>query len=93
MARAEIAADGSAPADGQTVRIDVTDETDRWRYRCPNGHRGKAWEPTNNHLYCRGCKRQLDAGEDVECEHYELVDLKTNERIPYAAIVFENARV
>jgi len=35
--------------------IDLGDETDRWRYTCPHGHR--EWEPTNHHFWCAGCAR------------------------------------
>lgn len=86
---AELAADGSSKHDAHPpVTIDVSKPTDRWRYRCPNGHRGKAWSPTNSHIYCRNCKQQMDNGDDVSPEHYELVDLKTGESIPYQSIRF-----
>lgn len=82
-----LAADGSAGRDSRApVRIDLDDPTDRWRYRCPNGHAGTSWSPTNSHLYCYGCRRQMDAGEAVTPEHYELLDTKTGEAIPWSAV-------
>ncbi|WP_135828944.1 hypothetical protein [Halorussus halobius] len=36
--------------------IRLEDETDRWRWVCPRGHR--TWEPTNNHFWCQSCSRQ-----------------------------------
>jgi len=80
-------ADGSAAADApERVTIDASDASERWRYACPNGHRN--WAPTNNHIWCQGCRRQIEAGDDLAAEHYELVDLKTDERVPWAAIEF-----
>lgn len=88
MARA-IATDGSSEQDRHPiVTINVAVETERWRFRCPNGHRGKSWSPTNNHIYCRNCKQQMDNGDDVSPEHYELYDKKTGETIPFSAIRF-----
>lgn len=84
-----LTADGSAEADRHpTVVIDYADELDRWQWRCPNGHRGKSWSPTNSHVYCYGCKRQMDNGEDVSPEHYHLVHVETEEEVPYSAIEF-----
>lgn len=81
------AADGSAKDEGtRSVTIDLNDPTDRWRYRCPNGHAGTSWSPTNNHLYCYGCRRQMDAGEAVSPEHHELLDTKTGETIPWSSV-------
>lgn len=88
---ASIQADGSAKADRHpTVNIDWANPSERWRYRCPRGHAGNAFSPTNSHVYCYSCKRQMDAGEDCSPEHYELVDVKTGETIPYSAIEFVN---
>lgn len=39
--------------DKQSVKIE--DETDRWRFTCPRGHRD--WEPTNHHFWCASCAR------------------------------------
>lgn len=84
-----LTADGSAQTDAHPrVILDVREELDRWRYRCPNGHRGKAWCPTNSHIYCYSCKRQMDNGEDVSPEHYHLVDVKTGAEIPFSAFEF-----
>lgn len=82
-----LSADGSSADDcPPSVRIDLDDPNDRWRYRCPNGHAGTSWSPTNSHLYCYGCRRQMDAGEPVTPEHYELLDTKTEETIPWSAV-------
>jgi len=85
MSPTTLAADGSALADTHdTVEIDRSQETQRWRYRCPNGHTD--WDRTNNHVWCRGCRRAVEAGEDVDPEHYEIVDAKTGEEIPWSAV-------
>lgn len=52
--------------------VRLSDELDRWRYRCPRGHVG--WEPTNNHFWCAQCARQHD---DVDPEFDVLHDEKT----------------
>ncbi|MFB6188592.1 MAG: hypothetical protein ABEI57_01795 [Halapricum sp.] len=36
-------------------QIRLEDETDRWKWVCPNGHRN--WEPTNEHFWCQTCAR------------------------------------
>lgn len=68
------------------VVIDLDDDSDRWRYTCPNQHRN--WARTNSHLWCQSCRRQHEAGEDMDPEHYEVLDQKTGELIPW-----ENVRV
>lgn len=76
-----LATDGSAQADApETVEIDLTDPNDRWRYRCPNEH--TSWEPTNSHYWCHSCSRYPDA----DPEHYEIVGVKTGEKIPWSAV-------
>jgi len=55
----------------QTVRLE--NETDRWRYRCPNGH--TTWEPTNHHFWCASCARM----DDVDPSFDELRDDATGE--------------
>lgn len=80
-----IRTDGAAVADAhERVVINRTRTSERWRYRCPRGHVN--WDRTNNHIWCQGCSRQADAGEDVDPEHYELVDAKTGENVPWAAV-------
>lgn len=84
-----LAADGSASSDTRpSFTVDLSKASERWRWRCPNGHRGKAWSPTNSHVYCYSCKRQMDAGNDISPEHYELVDDKTGETVPFASLEF-----
>lgn len=55
----------------QTVRLE--DETDRWRFRCPNGH--TAWEPTNHHFWCASCAR----AEGIDPSFDQLRDDATGE--------------
>ena len=77
--------DGSSLADThERVAIDRRNESERWRYRCPNGHVN--WDRTNNHIWCQGCRRQAEAGEDVNPEHFEIVDARTDETIPWSAV-------
>lgn len=76
--------DGSALADRrETVEID-REGPDRYRWRCPRGHVN--WDRTNNHIWCQQCRRQAEAGEDVDPEWFEIVDEKTGEEIPWSAI-------
>ena len=84
--RDRVVADGSAPTDAHDpVRIDRSIEAERWRYVCPNGHTD--WYPTNSHCWCKGCRRQVEAGEDVDPEHWEIYDKATGETIPWSAVV------
>ncbi|WP_132060311.1 hypothetical protein [Halorussus amylolyticus] len=56
-----------------TEEIRLEDETDRWKWVCPNGHR--TWEPTNNHFWCQSC-----AGHpELDGVFYELRNRATNE--------------
>jgi hypothetical protein len=80
-----VLADGSAVQDRRAkVEIDRTNKADRWRYRCPRGHTN--WAQTNSHLWCQSCRRQAEAGEDVDPEWYEIVDERTGEKIPWSAV-------
>lgn len=77
--------DGSSIADREpTVVIDPDDESQRWRYRCPNGHTD--WDRTNNHVWCRSCRHQAENGDDLDPEHWFIVDSKTDEEIPWSAV-------
>ena len=60
------------------VEIDLDEETDRWQWRCPVGHR--SWEPTNFHFWCQQCARTLD--EKVDPEFAELRNVRTDETVP-----------
>lgn len=83
--RGDVRGDGSALADApDRVEIDRSDHVERYRWRCPNGHID--WDRTNNHIWCRGCLRQHEAGEDVDPEHYAVVDAKTGEEISWSAV-------
>jgi hypothetical protein len=80
-----IRTDGSAKADApDPVVIDRTKDVDRMRFVCPNGH--TTWDRTNNHVWCRMCRRACEHGEDVDPEHYELLDKATGETIPWSAV-------
>ena len=80
-------ADGSSADDRPpSVRIDLDEPNDRWRYRCPNGHAGTSWSPTNGHIYCYACRRQMDTGAAITPEHYEILDTKTGEAVPWSAV-------
>jgi 5-methylcytosine-specific restriction endonuclease McrA len=81
-----LVADGSAVADARRITIDRSDPTDRYRYRCPNGH--VSWDRTNSHIWCPSCRRQAETGDDVDPEHWELFDAKTGECIGYARVRF-----
>ena len=74
---------GDPPGDPDprdTIQIDRTGP-ERYRYTCPNGH--PQWDRTNNHIWCPGCQRQAEQGADISPEHWELLDKKTDETIPW----------
>ncbi|WP_254841114.1 hypothetical protein [Natronomonas marina] len=80
-----MAADGSSVEDRpQTVTIDFSDEIDRMRYRCPNGH--ASFTRTNSHIWCHGCADAAQRGHDVEPEHFEIHDARTGKDIPWSAV-------
>jgi len=77
-------ADGSAHADARRVRIDRSNDAERLRYRCPNGHTN--WARTNNHIWCQSCSRAAQHDADVDPEHWHIVDEKTDEEIAWSAV-------
>lgn len=80
-----VLADGSDPADRrELVEIDRSIPAERWRFTCPNGHTD--WYPTNSHVWCKGCRRQVEAGDDIDPEHWTIVDKSTGEEIPWSAV-------
>lgn len=76
-------ADGSARSDARE-RVLVDREREPYRWACPNGH--VDWDRTNSHVWCRGCRRRAEAGGRVDPEHYEIVDRKTGETVPWSAV-------
>jgi hypothetical protein len=77
--------DGSAVLDArERIEIDRSKPSERWRYRCPNGH--VDWSRTNNHVWCKGCSRASRQNPAIDPEHYELIDAKTDEAIPWSAV-------
>ena len=77
-------ADGSSRRDARpTVTIDRSGP-DKWRFVCPNGHTD--WAHTNNHIWCPACRRQAEQGFDIDPEHWEILDKKTGETIPWSAV-------
>ena len=63
------------------VVIDRSNAPEKWRYTCPNGHID--WDRTNAHIWCRTCRSQYEAGEDVDPEHWGIVDQKTGDEIDW----------
>lgn len=57
----------------ETKTVHIEDETDRWRFVCPRGHR--SWEPTNFHFWCQRCAQR----DDVDGVFHELRDGKTGD--------------
>lgn len=70
-------------ADTDTVSIDRSGP-ERYRYVCPNGHTD--WDRTNNHLWCRACRRQHEAGDDVTPEHWTLYDKRDDQTIHWSNV-------
>ena len=69
--------------DATRVEIDLADDTDRWAWRCPQGH--TQWEPTNSHFWCAACAHE--AWGEAEPEFDALVNWRTRERVPRPSIV------
>lgn len=67
-----------------TVRIDRRKAVIRYRYTCPEGHVN--WDRTNNHIWCRACRQQHENGQDVDPEHYHIIDQKNGEEIAWANV-------
>lgn len=78
------AADGSAASDADDRRRIDRSGTARWRWRCPRGH--VDWDETNNHVWCRSCRREAEQGADVDPEWWEIVDARTGETIPWSSV-------
>jgi len=88
MSQAQTVADGSSLADApERVVIDPEDDEESLRWRCPNGHSN--WSPTNSHIWCQSCARQAQHDPEVDAEHYEIRDAKTDETISWSAVEFE----
>lgn len=83
--QSRVVADGSAASDRhETVRVDRTDDAERWRYCCPEGHAD--WAETNSHIWCATCQSLNEHGEDYDPEHYEILDKRSGESIPWSAV-------
>ncbi|MFC7044604.1 hypothetical protein ACFQH6_03505 [Halobacteriaceae archaeon GCM10025711] len=65
------------------VTIDLGEQTERWRYRCPHGHWN--WEVMDSAFYCQSCARRT-SGDGV---FDELHDGVTNEWIGHGEISFK----
>lgn len=78
--------DGSALQDSHPPVL-VDREAEPYRWRC--GARAHTdWDRTNNHIWCRGCLRQHEAGVDgVDPEHYAVWDGKHGRLVPWSAVV------
>jgi len=80
-----VVGDGSSVADAHpAVEIDRSELAQRWRYVCPNGHTD--WDCTNNHIWCRGCRRQVEAGDDVAPEHWAIYDKQRDRSLPWSTV-------
>ena len=55
--------------------INLEDESDRWQWVCPRGHR--TWEPTNHHYWCSSCANSYE----FDGVFYELRNLTTGELV------------
>jgi len=86
MPAVRVVGDGSSVADAHPAdEIDCSEPAQRWRYVCPNGHTD--WDCTNNHIWGRGCRRQVEAGDDdVTPEHWQIYDKQRDRSIPWSAV-------
>lgn len=72
--------------ESEIVEIDRSDFVQRHRYVCSERRMHSDWDKTNNHIWCRGCRRQCDAGDDVDPEKYEIYDRKREETIAWERV-------
>jgi hypothetical protein len=80
-----LVADGSAAADSRpVVRIDRSNDVERYRWTCPEGH--VDWAPTNSHAWCYSCSRIAEQGHDVDPEFYAVYDKKNDTSIPWTRV-------
>lgn len=56
-------------------KLQIKDENDAQRLRCPNGHASVG--PTNNHWWCRSCANAWD----VDPEYDTIQDVKTGREL------------
>jgi len=74
-----------APTERRRVTVDRRTFVDRARFVCPRQHMD--WDRTNCHVWCRGCRRLVEAGhDDVDPEHYELLDKSAEKLIPWDSV-------
>jgi hypothetical protein len=59
--------------------IDLDDDLDRWRYRCPLNH--SDWALRTDEIYCRSCRNSVGLSRE-QARYSALVDARTGERIP-----------
>lgn len=78
-------AEPSVP-EAEIVEIDRSQFVDRHRYVCSEDRQHSDWDKTNNHIWCRGCRRQCDNGDDVDPEKYELWDRRREKSIPWSHV-------
>jgi len=71
----------------RVVELDRSREADRWRYTCPYGHTD--WDRTNNHAWCPGCRRAAESGHDIDPEHYQILDKREKELIPWEQVILK----
>lgn len=83
------------PAPVEVVpRIDTADETQRWRYKCPECG-SEYWRCNDGSFRCRSCKTNLDrladavSGETVPREDFEFIGPHANHKAAYRAEVDE----
>ncbi len=75
-------ADQSSAESASTIKIDA--EVSSWRFRCPVGH--AAWVPAGSELFCRTCAEAAGRGARVDPEFDELLDLKTDQMVPWGHV-------
>jgi hypothetical protein len=77
-----------APEERRRVTVDRRTFVDRARFVCPRQHMD--WDRTNCHVWCRGCRRLVEAGHDaVDPEYYVLYDKREGVLIPYECVEIE----
>lgn len=56
----------------------------RWRWGCPRDH--VDWIGCDDHIYCRGCQRLQNSGEEIDPRWETILDRRTGEELDFERV-------
>lgn len=68
------------------MRIDTSDEREKWKWVCPTPHEHRDWRVVDGLFECRQCSevfralRNLKTGEEVPREQIEIVGAESDHK-------------